>query len=126
MKLHEAVRAYLAIQELSHRELDYKTAHALMITKKKLQPHFEFYSSEELKLAGAYGEKDAEGKLIYREGGRFNIAHDPEEYARKKRELGEIDAEDFEPIKVPIPERITADQLEALFGLIDFGGADVT
>lgn len=126
MKLHEAVRAYLTIQTLSSRELDYKTAHALMITKKRLQPHVEFYSSEEMKLAEAYGEKDEKGKLIYREGGRFNIAGDGDEYVTKKNALGEVTVEDFEPIKVPVPERITAEQLEALDGIIDFGGEDVT
>lgn len=133
MKLHEAVRAYLTIQTLSSRELDYKTAHALMITKKKLQPHVEFYSAEEMKLAEEFGEKDEKGNLVCREGGRFNFAGDGDEYVAnrdeyitKKNALGEVTIEDFEPIKVPVPERITADQLEALFGIIDFGGIDVT
>lgn len=124
MKLIEAVNAYIAASELSEREFDYETAHALMMVKRELLMHVQFYSDEEIKLAEEFAAKDGDGKIIYTAPGRFAIREDmnSEDYTTKKTALGEVFIEDPPKRVIPPPERITAKQLEALLPVIDFGG----
>lgn len=121
--LIQYVNAYAALQPLMDCEWDYKTAHALMMLKRKLQPHASFFSQEELKLVEEFAEKDEKGKVAWKGAGRFNF-QDPsraEEYNKKRMELGMVEIqEELEMVRAPIPATIKPAQLEALEGFIEF------
>lgn len=125
MLILKCVAAYMAALQLMERELDYKTAHALVLLKSRLQQHAEFYTREEMKLAQEYGKKDKDGRIDMKENGSFTL-ESPEaaaEFNRKKIELAQVDVqEEWEKLKCPCPEKIKPAVLEALQDFIDFGG----
>lgn len=124
MLLLKCITAYIAAMQLMERELDYKTAHALVLLKSRLQPHAEFYTREEMKLAQEYGKKGEDGSVAYDEGGHFALeSGTAAEYNKKKLELAQVDVqEEWEKLKCPCPEKIKPAVLEALQDFIDFGG----
>ena len=125
MLILKAVVAYTALKQLMEQELDYKTAHALVLLKGRLQPHVEFYDQEQVKLILQYGKKNDDGGVDLKENGAFVIENfeDAEEYRKKKKELDTVDIqEEWEKIKCPCPERIKPAVLEALQDFIEFGG----
>lgn len=129
MYLIQCVNAYTAVLALAEKECDYNTAYALVMLKRKLQPHVDFFVAQEMELVEKYARKDDDGKVIMTERGGFVFA-DPskaEEYETRRRQLGMVDvAGEFEPVCVPVPATITAIHLEALEGFLNFeGGSDV-
>ena len=44
--LLKAVKAYKAINDLGEEKLDFKTAHTLLLAKRELEPHVQFYIKE--------------------------------------------------------------------------------
>ncbi len=125
MLILKAVTAYTAAMQLMEQEVDYKTAHALVLLKSRLQPHVNYYAQEEMKLAQAYGKKDENGRIDMNDSGRFTLESPEaaEEYNRKKMELAQVDIqEEWEKIKCPCPEKIKPAVLEALQDFIEFGG----
>lgn len=123
MVILECVTAYVAIQAMMERECPYKTAHALVITKKRIQTHAEFFVTEERKLVAEYAVKDEKGQPVIEANGtfRFREGTDPVQYERKRRELGAVPVEEsFEPVHAPMPQVITPAQLEALEKFIVF------
>lgn len=124
MLILKCVAAYMAAIQLMERELDYDTAHALVLLKARLQPHAEFYTREEMKLVQEYGKKDENGKVIYEDAEHFALEPGTaDEYNKKRLELAQVDVqEEWKPIKVPRPDKIKPAVLEALQDFIDFGG----
>jgi len=123
MLLIEAVAAYTAAMQMMEREMDYATAHALLLLKKRLQPHAEFYAERELELARSYGAKDDEGRVQTDELGRFTFRDEEagREHNRRKLELGSVELqENWEKLRAPRPERISPAVLEALSAFIVF------
>lgn len=123
MLILKAVAAYMAAMQLMEQELDYKTAHALVLLKSRLQPHVDYYSHEEMKLAQAYGRKDEDGRLDMNDAGRFTLESPEaaEEFNRKKLELAQVEIqEEWEKLRVPQPERIKPAVLEALQDFLEF------
>jgi len=122
MYLIQCVNAYAATVALAEREWDYKTAYALVTLKRKLQPHVDFYTGEELKLVEEYGERDSAGKVIINNGKfTFKDADGAQEYERRRRALGMLEvSEQFTPAVVPLPGSIKPVHLEALEGFIVF------
>lgn len=127
MELIRCVNAYTAAAALSQQEWDYKTAYALVMIKKKLQPQVDFYTAQEMQLVERYGERDEKGKVVLSEKGSFRFK-DPEqaaEFAAKRAELGMVETEEtFAPLRVPAPERIRPVYLEALEGFLEFEEGD--
>lgn len=123
MLILKAVTAYMAAMQLMEQELDYKTAHALVLLKSRLQPHVEFFSAQEMKLVQEYGKKDENGGVVYTEPGRFALSS-PEagaEYSEKRLELAQVEIqEEWEKLRVPQPERIKPAVLEALQDFLEF------
>lgn len=123
MLLIKAVTAFMAVSQMMDQEQDFNTAYTLLTLKRKLQPHAEFFTQNELKLASEYGEQDEKGNVIYDEIGRFKFKS-PEagmEYNRKKIELGSVEVEeDWTKKSIKRPERIKPAQLEALQDFIVF------
>lgn len=128
MILLECVTAYMAVQALMEQPFPYKAAHALMMLKRELQPHVEFFSKEEMKLVAEFAEKDKEKQTIqWTDKGAFRFAagKDPREYAARRENLSATDIEwGIKRIKVPCPASITPAQLEALEKFIEFEEAD--
>lgn len=123
MYLKQCVDAYGAVLDMMEKEWDYKTAHALVTLKRKLQPHVDFFTKEEMKLAKEYAKLDKQGNIIFTERGTFPFREKDmaKEYAARRTELGTVKVqEDFKPLRVPMPERITPAQLEALEGFLEF------
>lgn len=123
MLLIRCVNAYSAVGSMMDKEWDYPTAHALMLLKKKLQPHVDFYSEEEMKLVQEYAQKDEKGEVTWKGNGSFSF-RDPkaaEKYNRKIKELGAVEVEkEFVPVKATAPQSIQPVILEALDGFVEF------
>ena len=128
MILLECVTAYMAVQALMEQAFPYKTAHALVMLKRALQPHVEFFSQEEMKLVEEFAEKDVVNhKILWTDKGtfRFEAGKDPAEYARRRADLGAVEVEwGIERVKAPFSASITPAQLEALEKFIEFEEAD--
>lgn len=127
MILIKCVNAYAAVQGLMDKECDYQTAHALVMLRKKLYPHVQFFQTEELKLVKEYSVKDEKGRVVWSGEGSFSFRSPKAAvaYEKKRRHLGLVEVqEDFGPVKVKRPDRITPAQLEALEGFLDFGEVD--
>ena len=127
MYLKQCADAYAAVLELEKREWDYKTAHALVTLKRRLQPQADFFARGEMKLAREYARLDGKGNVILTERGTF-LFREPgmaQEYARRRTELGLVEVqEDYEPLRAPVPGSITPAQLEALEGFLEFEGPE--
>ena len=122
MYLIQCVNAYAALLPLSEREWDYKTAYALVMLKRKLQPHIDFYTSKELELVEKYGKRDVAGKVII-DNAKFTFkdAISAQEYDNARRELGMLSvSEEFAAVTVAMPASIKPVHLEALEGFILF------
>lgn len=128
MYLLQCVTAYIAVQSLMEQECPYRTAHALFMLKKKLQPHVELFSQKERELVEAFAEKDGKGRVVYTEKGTFRFAAgaDREAYARRREELAAVVVEEeFPVVKVPFPAAVKPAHLEALEKFIEFEEAAV-
>lgn len=124
MILFKTVAAYMAVQAMMEQTFPYKTAHALLMMKRALQPHAEFFSGEEMKLVETFADKDIEtGNIVWLGKGTFRFAagKNPEEYTKKRMELSMLEIEwEHKKIKAPIPSSITPAQIEALEDFIEF------
>jgi hypothetical protein len=118
----------MAVQALMEQPFPYKTAHALVMLKRELQPHVEFFSQEEMKLVEEFAEKDVVNKkILWTDKGafRFESGKDPSKYAKRRADLGAVEVDwGVERVKVPFPASITPAQLEALEKFIEFEEAD--
>ena len=124
MLLIQCVNAYAAALAMMQQEWDYETAHALVLLKTKLQPHVDFFTSEELKLVEEFAVKNTDRKTAWNGNGTFTFAQ-PEraqEYTQRRTKLGAVEVdEDWRAMKVPRPASIKPVHLEALEGFIQFG-----
>lgn len=123
MILLQVVGAYIAASQMLEQELEYGLSHALVITKRRMQPHFEFFIEQEKKLANEYGIKDADGQVPVSANGSFTFqdAKAGCEFRRRHAELERIQIEqDWSVLKAKAPEKIKGAHLEALEGFIDF------
>lgn len=123
MYLKQCVDAYGAVLDMMEKEWDYKTAHALVMLKRKLQPQVDFFAKEEMKLAKEYAKLDEKGNVILTERGTFPFREKEkaQEYAERRTELGMVEVQEaYTPLRVPVPGRITPAQLEALEGFLEF------
>ena len=127
MILMECVTAYMAVQELMEQPFPYKAAHELMMLKRKMQPHVEFFAREEMKLVEEFAQHE-NGKILWTDKGAFRFAagKDPREYASRRENLSSTDIGwIYERIKIPFPASIKPAQLEALEKFIEFEEAAV-
>lgn len=122
--LIQCVNAYTALKSLSSQEMDYKTAHAIVQLKRKLQPHVDFFAEQETKLANEFAAKNDRGEFVWVQAGAFQLK-DPNsrgEYFRRRAELERVEIEEDFLIKcTSVPASITPAHLEALEGFVDFG-----
>ena len=117
MIMMQCVNAYMAVQTLMDREMDYQTAYALVCLKKQLQGPVEFFQKEERRLMQEYAARDEQGGIVWKEDGRFTLRDNlaAEEYERKRRELGMVEVQkEFIRLRIREPEKIRPVILEAL------------
>lgn len=123
MNLIKCVKAHMVLCELMEKEMDYKSAHAVMMLHRKLRPHVEFYAEEEKKLIEKYALRDKDGRVKFN-GISWTLADVrlAGEYSEKINSLGGTDIEGFgEPVRVSAMPDIKPSQLELLDGFIVFG-----
>ena len=119
MQLLKAVKAYKAITDLGEEKLNFKTAHSLLVAKKELEPHIEFFTQEEMKLVNEYAVKGEDGKVSF-ENGNFQLtAENAEKYVEKHRELDEVEI-DIKKKRLPPIDNVSISALEALSEIFDF------
>lgn len=128
MLLIQCVTAYTAITALAQQSMDYKTALALVLLKKRLAPHAEFYAQKERELVETYAKRSETGEIIMDGPNRFALDSDKDlaEYNRKRQELASAQIpEEITPVKASGIDRITPAHLEALEGFVEFGEDDI-
>lgn len=125
MYLIDCVNAYMAAVQMGQKETDYQTAFALMQVKRQLQSSVDFLQEQEMKLADKYAEKDEARRIKWTKPGTFRFRDEEaaESYKQEREALCRTKVDDtFDMQHAPVPEHITAAQLEALEPFISFGG----
>ncbi len=127
MLLIQCVTAYTALTALSKQEMPHKAALAMVLAKKRLAPHVEFYVEKERELVETFAKRDEKGDVIKTGENSFALDTNKDigEYSRRSRELASTEIpEPIEPIKAPFPDKISPAHIEALEGIIEFEGGD--
>lgn len=118
----QAVKAYLAADEMSRQDLPYDLALALVKVKQATRAEMEAYAAAEKKLVERYAALDEAGNVTIRNG-RFTF-RDPAaaaEYEAERQKLGQTQTEVSLPrLTATPPEHITPAALEALADFIKF------
>ena len=115
--LMQCVMAYQAVTGMMNTACDYKTAYALVMLKRRLDPHVQFFIRREQELVDEYAARDGKGGVVWDTPTSFRFADTARaaEYPEKRAELGTIEVTDeLKKLHVPVPEHITPAQLEAL------------
>lgn len=125
MNLIQVITALAALNLFNDRKLDYPSAHKLMLLRRQLAPHRDFYAQKEWELVLEYAELDERGEPIVAENGTFK-PRDPDsvpafDLARMRLNAVELD-EPVEKVKLKLPNdmRMTLAEIEALACVIDF------
>lgn len=112
-----AVRAYHTIVKLSNEPLPLPVSYKLFKLKKKLSPHFEFQSEQEVALIEQLHAKYDDGGWV------FETDEDRDTFIAKIKEINEMDIEvDIDPEKLPLGENLmlSISDMEALADFIEF------
>lgn len=123
MKLINAVRAYLAAEEMGRQTWPYDLALAIVKVKRETEAEKEFFIEKERELVMKYADLDERGNVRLTPEGRF-LFRDPGcagEYERERRSLEDTEtAGRPTPLRARAPERIRPEHIEALEGFIRF------
>lgn len=126
ISLITAVMLYDAIKKLYDTQLDYSSAHALVMTKNELEPHVMFFAENEKAMIEKYANKDEEGNLISEEDGRFTVSpENAKKFNEERVKLNSVEVEVQERKLKGLPEKISMSTLELLltaFELPEEGG----
>ena len=88
--LMQCVMAYQAVTGMMNTACDYKTAYALVMLKRRLDPHVQFFIRREQELVDEYAARDGKGGVVWDTPTSFRFADTARaaEYAEKRAELG--------------------------------------
>lgn len=115
LSLITAVKLYEAVLKLSDTELDFASAHALLLTRNELAPHIGFFAESEKGIVLKYAEKDENGNPIVDFSNQYTI---PSEYVDRftseRKELFEIEVEISKRKLKTVPDKISPNALELL------------
>ena len=124
MKLIDKVNAYKTLREMIKEEWPFGFAYKITQLMRFLEPEFQFFSEEEMKLVAAYGKKDEDGKVALDGDGSFAFAseEDMRTYLSRMKELKEteMDVEEEPKISVSPPGFIKGEWLAAIEPFFDF------
>lgn len=121
MKLINVIRAYGVVASLCEREMSYQDSYAVVTLKRRLKPHADYYGEKEMALVEKHAKKE-NGKVVWKEGGRFVLNEGEEEaFFRAKAQLDMVDIGEIEPVVIRDVGTIKGTEIEALEGLVVFG-----
>lgn len=123
MTLRECVKAYIALGTLMDKECDFKTAYAFSKLHAILKPSVEFFIEKEQELVNEFAEKNKDGTVCMLNSGQFKMAQgkDPSDFSRRHDELENVDmGEEITKMSVRAPDSISASNIIALKGFLDF------
>lgn len=123
MTLRECVKAYTALNTLMDKECGFKTAYAFSKLHAILKPSVEFFIEKEQELVNEFAEKNDDGTVCMLNSSQFKIApnKDPLDFARRHDELENVDmGEEITKMSVHAPDSISASNIIALEGFLDF------
>lgn len=126
MLLIKCVTAYTAVQQLMDAECEYKTAHTLLMLKRALQPHVDFFSAKEMELVEQYAVKNEKDKVVMTDG-KFQLrdTYAAANFRAAKEDLCGLEIElEWKVCKVAPPKQIKPIHLEALEDLLEFEEGD--
>lgn len=119
--LEQCVKIYNCIGELENQKVGFSTAHGILIVKKAMQPHAEFFSEKERELIAEYAIPDENGNTVS-SNGKFDLrTEDVQSFLAKRCELEsvEVELEIKKPTLKGISE-ISASSLELLMEVFEF------
>jgi len=121
--LYKAIMAYNAIAELENEKTDFSTAHALIMAKKALEPHAQFYIQSERTIVEKYALPSEDGSKVS-QAGKFRLpAENAAAYAAEKAELNGVEIDiDLNPRRLKSVPDLKPSTLEALLdvGVFEF------
>ena len=126
--LKHCVKAWQALNTLMKNEMDYASAHGLVMLRAALRPHVQFYNEEETSLSDKYAEHDKDGRAVLKGPGvvEFGTAENLAAFLAERAKLDEVTlTEDINLVKIKAPERITPEQVEALSPYVIFEEAGI-
>ncbi len=124
MYLIQYVNAFMACERLMERELEFKTAHAVVMLRHALKKHADFFAAEELKLVEKYAKKTETGEVAWEKEGQFSFENteNAETFKKQREELGMLELEEFVPMQAGKIQAVRPAVLEALCGFLEFEG----
>lgn len=121
--LYKAIMAYNAIAELENEKTDFSTAHALIMAKKALEPHAQFYIQSERTIVEKYALPSEDGSKVS-QAGKFRLpAENAAAYTAEKAELNGVEVDiDLNPRRLKSVPDLKPSTLEALLdvGVFEF------
>jgi len=125
--LGQAAYAFMALNRLKTERvrMDNATCLSLVRLKKLLQPEAEAFEETYINLLDRYAMKDRQGNPIQQGAGGFAIPADKlADYRSELKELRGAKVEiEYKPITIKGDDiRLDMDLVEALEGLVEFGG----
>lgn len=118
--LGNCVKSYQAINELMDERLDFSTAHALLMAKREIEPHVEFFAEKESELINRYAAKTSDGEVIFN-GHSFELDKlKAGEFQKEKLSLLSVEIEITKRTLKNVPEIIKGNVLEGLIYIFDF------
>lgn len=126
MQLKKIMDAYRACLALSEKEMDFGSAHRLLLLRQELEIHVRFFSEQEQKLVEKYGKKQEDGTVLSADG-RFSFASEKDKnlYLAAWQELAQTETDiRWKRCFCHPPERLSASQLLALEPFVDFADSE--
>lgn len=119
MKLHQIATAFPALKRLGNTEMSFEDAYKLHKLTTLLQPKYDFYCEQELKIIEKYGGVlDMNSPAVEFPDRKSNIA-----FKEEQKQLKDMDIEDkITGIKVTVTEnmRIPANDITTLTPFVEF------
>ena len=122
MKQNVIIQAYKAISKLNENPLSLKTAHALYLVKKMLEPHYEFQLNKEKEIYDKYNPTPLENGDL-----DFGSPEKAQEFTKEYNDLInemkdlEVNLEFVKPsIRLDDDLKLSIEDVEALEPFIDF------
>lgn len=125
LTLLQCAQTYGSIKEVEKQEFSFATAHALVMAKKELQPHAEFYYQKEQELVERYIDRDENGKPMI-DGNQIRIHRDKAaKYFKERDDLNNVEV-DVTRHTIASISNIKPATLEMLMNVFDFDDGGVS
>lgn len=119
LTLLQCAQTYDAIMKIGDQEVSFAIAHGLVMAKKELEPHAEFYYEKERELVEKYVGRDENGNPMVN-GTQIQIHRDKaDEYFKERDELNNVEVNVTRRRIASIPN-VKPAILEMLMNVFDF------